>query len=485
MNVIAPPDTTPSTEPAVPGVRRTRHLTVALVLNVPGRGSSIGKHVPISLLYLGTQLQRAGHAVVVLDRRNFPRQTDFLSALRQVGADLIGFPLYADCYALTYELINKVRRFAPSTKIVLGGPEVSANLDGVAETFQGKADFLLCGEADYTLAQLADALAAGAPDALASIDGLTYWSGGEIRHNRPAEPVKDIDGVPFPDRDLISPHDWSRHYYRIGLKRPSDVILTSRGCPFSCRFCYRLAPGYRARSPENVLDEMAYIYARGTRGLSIIDDNFLSSRKRCVAILEGMLRRGWDFTIKCRGRVHSVDPELLALMKRAGVRAVTYGLESGSQKVLDAMGKKTTVEQNYHAIRITREAGLLCYVDLFLGYPGETRQTIRETSDFLAKARPTGINMGVLFPLHGTYIYDQAQRDGTLVGDWGLLEDYPWVKLPWIDDVEDLWDEHRRTSRRFWLNPRVLAGAVGAGLRSLSLRDYWSALKEVKSQVFD
>jgi len=485
MNAIAPCETTTSTEPAMPGGRRTKHLTVALVLNIPGGGSNIGKHVPISLLYLGTELKRAGHTAVVLDRRNFPRETDFLSALKQVGADLIGVPLYADCYALTYELINKVRRFAPSTKIVLGGPEVSANLDGVAQTFEGKADYLLCGEADYTLARLADALAAGDTDALESVDGLTYWIDGEIRHNRRPDPVKDIDDVPFPDRDLISQWDWKHHYYRIGLKRPSDVILTSRGCPFSCRFCYRLAPGYRARSPENVLDEMAYIYARRTRGLSIIDDNFLSSRRRCVAILEGMLRRGWKFTIKCRGSVHSVDPELLALMKRAGVRAVTYGLESGSQKVLDAMGKKTTVEQNYRAIRITREAGLLCYVDLFLGYPGETRETIRETSDFLAKARPTGINMGVLFPLHGTYIYDQARQDGTLVGDWGLLEDYPWVKLPWIDDAEDLWDEHRRASRRFWLNPRVVAGALGAGLRSLSLGDYWSALKEVKSQVFD
>ncbi len=483
MDVIAPCEATPATELTSPVARRSKHLTVALVLNIPPRHTNIGNHVPISLLYLGTQLKRSGHAAVVLDRRNFAHESHFLGALRAVEADVIGFPLYADCYALTYELINKVRRFAPSVKIVLGGPEVSADPEGVARTFASKADFLLSGEADATLTQLVDALATGDVGALESVEGLTYWVDGRLRQKPHATPVNDVDGIPFPDRDLIGEKEWKHHYYRIGLKRPGDVILTSRGCPFSCRFCYRLAPGYRARSPENVLDEMAYIYGRGTRGLSIIDDNFLSSRKRCVAILEGMLGRGWKFTIKCRGRVHSVDPELLALMKRAGVRTVTYGVESGSQQVLDAMGKKTTVDENERAIRITREAGLQCYVDLFLGYPGETRETIRETSRFLARTRPTGINMGVLFPLHGTHIYERAKRDGTLVGDWGLLEDYPWVKLPWIDDVADLWAEHRRVSRRFWLNPRVLAGAFSAAVRGFSPRDYWSALKEVKSQL--
>ena len=97
--------------------------------------------------------------------------------------------------------------------------------------------------------------------------------------------------------------------------------------------------------------------------------------------------------------------------------------------------------------------------------------------------RPTGINMGVLFPLHGTVVYEEAKRAGTLVGDWGLLEDYPWVKLPWIDDVSDRWAEHRRVTRRFWLNPRVLAGAFLASVRGLSLLDYWAAFKEVKSQL--
>jgi radical SAM superfamily enzyme YgiQ (UPF0313 family) len=419
----------------------------------------------------------------LLDRRTFAKDQDFLRALKNVDPQLVGISLYADCYGITYQLINRIRRYAPDLRIVLGGPEVSANRDGVARIFDGKVDYLLCGEAEFTLGGLADALSDGDEAALEAIEGLSFKTDGVWRHHAVPQPIKDVDGIPFPQRDLISPENWRAHYYRIGLKRPSDVILTSRGCPFSCRFCYRLTTGYRARSPESVLAELDAIRARGIGGFSIIDDNFLSSRKRCIAILEGILAKNWRPAIKCRGRVDSIDPALLGLMKRAGVRAVTFGMESGSQEVLDAMGKRASVEQNLRAIRMTREAGLQCYVDLFLGYPGETRETIRQTAAFLTQARPTGINMGVLFPLHGTEIYEEARRHGTLRGDWGLLEDYPWVKLPWFDDISELWEERRKVVRRFWFNPQVIAGTAWSTFSTFGIRDYIDALKELRMQL--
>jgi radical SAM superfamily enzyme YgiQ (UPF0313 family) len=475
-------DANAGVEVPVVHTRKTKGLRVALLLNIPSISTRLGRHAPISLLYLGAQLTRQGHTPSMLDRRTFAKDQDFLRALKNVDPQLVGISLYADCYGITYQLINRIRRYAPDVRIVLGGPEVSANRDGVAQVFDGKVDFLLCGEAEFTLGSLADALCDGDEAALEAIEGLSFKTDGVWRHNAAPKPIKDVDGIPFPQRDLISPENWRAHYYRIGLKRPSDVILTSRGCPFSCRFCYRLTTGYRARSPESVLAELDAIRARGIGGFSIIDDNFLSSRKRCIAILEGILAKNWRPAIKCRGRVDSIDPALLGLMKRAGVRAVTFGMESGSQEVLDAMGKRASVEQNLRAIRMTREAGLQCYVDLFLGYPGETRETIRQTADFLTQARPTGINMGVLFPLHGTEIYEEARRRGTLRGDWGLLEDYPWVKLPWFDDISELWEERRKVARRFWFNPRIITGTAWSTLSTFGIRDYIDALKELRTQ---
>ena len=167
------------------------------------------------------------------------------------------------------------------------------------------------------------------------------------------------------------------------------------------------------------------------------------------------------------------------LMKKAGVRSVTFGIESGSQKVLDAMNKQVTVEQNYEAIRMVRAARLQCYADIFLGFPGETPDTIRETSDFLLKAKPTGINMGWLYPLHGTEVYEQVKQDGTLVGDWGLLEEYPWVKLPWLHDIEELQREHRKISHRFWLNPIVIIRGIKSNIRYFGPHDYLDVFRAV------
>jgi anaerobic magnesium-protoporphyrin IX monomethyl ester cyclase len=455
-----------------------KKVKIALVLDIPNSPGKWSSEAPISLLYLGAQLGREGHTVFVLDRRTYQTDRLFYDALKNTKADLIGIALYASNYTRVYKLVNEIQRFSSSARIVLGGPEVSANREEVMQLFN-KVDYLLVGEAEYTLACLANSLFDLNETELASIEGLSFRKNGEVHHNPPPAPIKDIDSIPFPQRDLIRPDIWKKFYYRPGLGRPTDVILTSRGCPFKCRFCYRLTPGYRARSPENVLAEIGEIYARGAKGLIILDDNFTVSRKRCVAILEGILEKGWKLAIKCRGRVNKVDPELFNLMKKAGVRSITFGIESGAQKVLDAMNKQTTVEQNYEAIRMVRAAGLQCYADLFLGFPGETPDTIRETSDFLMKAKPTGINMAILYPLHSTEVYEQAKCDGTLVGDWGILEDCPWVRLEWYDDINVLRKEWHKISRRFWLSPGVISRGIKANIRYFGLRDYFDVCKTI------
>lgn len=455
-----------------------KKVTVALVLDIPPSPGKWSSEIPISLLYLGASLIQAGHAVSVLDRRMFQTDELFYAALKETGADLVGIAFYADVYTRVDNLVNEIRSFSPLAKIVLGGPEASANREEIMQLFE-KVDYLLAGEAEYTLVQLCNNLFELDEIELASIEGLSYRKDGEVYHNPAPAPIKDIDSIPFPQRDLIRPDVWKKLYYRPGLDQPTDVILTSRGCPFSCKFCYRLTPGYRARSAENVLAEIEEICSRGAKGLIIIDDNFTVNRKRCVAILEGILEKGWKLAIKCRGRVNSVDPELLALMKKAGVRSVTFGIESGSQKVLDAMNKQVTVEQNYEAIKMVRDAKLQCYADIFLGFPGETPDTIRETSDFLLQAKPTGINMGWLYPLHGTEIYEQVKQNGTLVGDWGPNKRYPWVRLPWLHDIEELQREHRKISYRFWLNPSVIIRGIKSNIRYFGPHDYLDVFRAV------
>jgi len=126
---------------------------------------------------------------------------------------------------------------------------------------------------------------------------------------------------------------------------------------------------------------------------------------------------GLRLDLKVRSHVNTVDEELLAELRAAGARTVVFGIESGSQKILDAMNKKATVERNAEAIRLTKKAALACYADMFIGFPGETLETMAETERFLAKTKPTAINMQVLVPFPGTAIYAESKANGTLVGD--------------------------------------------------------------------
>ncbi|MCP4634035.1 MAG: radical SAM protein [candidate division Zixibacteria bacterium] len=455
-----------------------RKLNICLLNNVVPHVSLASTSIPLSILYLGTYLKRENHNVDILDRRTFKSDKSCIDAMKATNPDLVGISFYSNGYTITFEQVNRIRRISKSLKIVLGGPEVSVNREGVANIFKN-VDYFLAGEAELTLMQLANSLAEHDEKQIQSIEGLSYRQNGEIYHNPLPEPIKDIDSFLFPNRDLIDNEIVRKHYFRPGLKKPTDVIITSRGCPFSCNFCSQYIPRYRARSPENVLEEISELYKRGVRGLQIQDDSFTINPKRSSKILEGICERGWKLSISLRGRVDKVNPQFVRLMKRAGVRSMTLGIESGSQKILDAMNKKTTVEQNFRAIQLVRNAGMACYVDFFIGYPGETRSTIKETSEFLLKAKPHGINMGVLFPLHGSTVYNEAKEKGTLVGKWGVLEDDPWVKLPWIEDIEELWDIWHSIQKLFWNNRRIVLGIVKRHLFMFDFNDYWNLLKRI------
>lgn len=138
---------------------------------------------------------------------------------------------------------------------------------------------------------------------------------------------------------------------------------------------------------------------------------------------------------------------MLRILKRAGVKQIIYGVESGSQKMLDSMNKKTTVKMNKKAIQLTKKVGIACYAEIMIGMPGENKETIDETISFLLSNKPIVGHIPVLYPLPGTKVYDDAKRDGTLKGDWTVEGEWPWVKLPWANSVSDISAESKRISK--------------------------------------
>jgi radical SAM superfamily enzyme YgiQ (UPF0313 family) len=198
---------------------------------------------------------------------------------------------------------------------------------------------------------------------------------------------------------------------------------------------------------------MDMLQSRGVRHLHIMDDAFTVNKKRCHEIADEMIRRKYGFKLKIRSRVNSIDLEILKKLKRAGVKEIVYGLESGSQAILDSMDKHTTVELNERAVQLTNKAGIFCVGDIMIGMPGETPDTINETIAFLKRNMVIVGNVPYLYPLPGTKVYDDAKANGTLRGEWGTDDCVPWIKLPWIKSIGDLEVAKKRVERAVHRNP--------------------------------
>jgi radical SAM superfamily enzyme YgiQ (UPF0313 family) len=330
-----------------------------------------------------------------------------------------------------------LKRELPRAVIVLGGPHPSALPQETMEQVPA-CDVAVRGEGEVVLCDLVGAIRDGR--ALETVAGISFRTGsGQVVHNADATILADLDALPMPDRESVVEHYCDGTYGSLVYGTPSDTVMTSRGCPFRCNFCFKVCGRYRARSPENVLREIDWIVAHvAPASIQFMDDSFTIQKDRAHAILDGLIERRYPVKLKVRSRVNAVDEALLAKMKRAGVDTIVFGLESGSPAMLEAFNKRTTVEDNVRACRMARAAGLNCLGDMILFYPGESRETLRETEAFVRSANPTAVKFYILTPLPRTRVYDEAKADGTLVGDWDGTGRTPWVRLPGFAGLEEM-----------------------------------------------
>ncbi len=217
-------------------------------------------------------------------------------------------------------------------------------------------------------------------------------------------PPPPINEIKFPARDLIDIHKYK--YLLEG--RPTTTMVTSRGCPYNCAFCSKgVWERTRLRSAENVIEELQDIKALGFSGLMIYDDVFTLNRTRVMTICEELKRL--DFKWACFGRA-DMDINLLRIMKNSGCVRISFGIESGSQTILDNVGKRTTVAQNTRVVRLCNELGIDTRAFLIVGLPGESWETIEETKQWLRDAKPTNFGLGIFMPYPGCDIYNHPEK---------------------------------------------------------------------------
>lgn len=407
---------------------------------------------PMQLLYLAAALRDAGFEPVVLDANAFRLTDDQIAEeIRAAKPLLVGLSVYSDILRQVRDMTLLVRGASPGSKVALGGPHVSAVPTRTLEQF-AEADYALIGEAEQSLVTLCDKILSEGD--VSQIPGIVHRLDGKVIVG--PEPIfPEVADVPRPARDLVArAYDEKRYYSILVRKRPIDTLFSSRGCPFHCGFCYNFRQKYRYRTPDDVIDELTRIRERGIRDVEIADDTFTGRRGRALEIFDRIISEKLDISFRIKSRVDVFTEELAQRARKAGVYLVAFGMESGSQQMLDAMNKKTTVEMNARACALTRKYRMLSHSSWIIGYPGETPDTVAETLDFIRKHHPSTVNLAVLRPYPNTDAYEIAASSGDLVGDWDPDSDQmPWVRLPWAPERKILDDLCRKAMRKVYFTP--------------------------------
>jgi len=372
----------------------------------------------------------------------------------------------------TPSIINDVE-VASKLKLALGGAHIC--LVGTHPTalpeetlrMSTNIDSVCRGEYDYTVLDLAKKIESGGD--LRTIDGLSFRFGGKIIHNKPRSLIQNLDELPFVSK-VYKEHfgiEGIKKYFYASLIHPQVTILTSRGCPFSCVFCnIPFKASYRARSPENVVEEFEYIQSElpEVKEVMLEDDTFPVSKERTLKICKLLKERGIKLTWSCNARVNT-DFQTLKAMKEAGCRLMCVGFETPVQEVLDNVHKRTNREIQIEFMKNARKAGILVHGCFILGLPGDTKETISETIEFTKELNPDTIQIYPMMVYPGTEAYEWAKKNNYLV-----TEDYSkWltpdglhntvVSRPGLTNQElvQMCDEGRKA---FYLRPSYVFSKV-------------------------
>jgi anaerobic magnesium-protoporphyrin IX monomethyl ester cyclase len=393
-------------------------VNVALVNPPRPAGAYVHYQTPlIGLAYMASFLEENGFQVTVIDCPPLNHSLEDLSKeIARIRPDIVGITSVTVTFSSAAQAACAIKKAHENALIVLGGPHVSVLGDQVL-TEHPDVDVIIRGEGEQTLLELTRFVSESKLEDIEKIAGITFRKNGKIVHTVDRPFIQNIDELPFPNYSQF-PLDRYRLYGKLILP-----VISSRGCPFQCSFC--LAPrmagrGCRARSPKNVVDEIEHIKKTyKPDAFTFHDETFTYDKNRVVKICQEIKQRKIGLPWDCSTRVDQISRELLVEMRSANCQLVSFGVESGSQEILNAMDKKTTVEQNAQAIKWAKSVGLLVTVSMIVGYPGETEETLRQTVEFLKKTKPDDVHLSLATPYPGIKLTRVMKEAG-----WNVSEDW-------------------------------------------------------------
>ncbi|MCS7114296.1 MAG: B12-binding domain-containing radical SAM protein [Candidatus Bathyarchaeota archaeon] len=418
------------------GILRGNHVILLINPNLPESPWGPSRMLPpLGLTYVAAALEKHGFEVKIFDNYLFKKPLNHIELLvKKLNPEIIGISCNSINYKDCVEIARAAKGAAPESKVVVGGPHPTCMPESVLD-FE-EVDFVVMGEGERAMVELAKHIIDGKNQCYGDVPGIAYKRNGKIVKNPPRF-IENLDVIPTPARHLIP---LSKYYRRIEFLdvEPVDIMNVIRGCPFHCKFCEtRKIWGSNPRtfSPSRVVMEIEHLIANyGSRGIYFVADNFTINKKWTQKLCGLMMQHELDIEWVCDTRVDLVSRDLLRAMKKAGCKTIWFGVESGSPRILEKLGKGINLQQAVQAFRLCKEEGIKVACSFMLGIPGETIEDMKATLKIAMTLNPDWCRFNIFIACPGSNLYDEIlekklydRRDGFLL--YVKTEDFNYESL--------------------------------------------------------
>ncbi|MDD5281226.1 MAG: radical SAM protein [Candidatus Omnitrophica bacterium] len=415
------------------------------------------KYPPLGIAFISAVSLEEGHNVRVFDANVEKNPFQSLRMLmRDFQPDVIGISFTSILSDSAHYTAGFVKAISPGVAVIAGGYHPTAQpLDVIKDD---NFDAVVVGEGEITFIEWLRAYGSKDKD-YSLIKGLVFRRNGRIMVNPARKLMPTLDTLPLPAYGLLP---ISRYSSMVSTHAPYVTFIRSRGCPFNCIFCgvqKMFGKTYRVQSPQKTVLEIERLVGEfKIKEILFKDSDFLIDRNNVIELCRLLNEKDFNLIWSCNGRVDMIDERIALLMKQAGCRMITFGLESGNQETLNNLKKDFTLEQAAKAIQITKKAGIQVTLNIIFGSPNETKEAARETLEFVKRLDPDYLNCAYLTAFPGSFLYDEALNNGWFID--GKPDSFAYeqlrlnaTKMP----VKELSALVKNATRSFYLRPAYIA----------------------------
>jgi anaerobic magnesium-protoporphyrin IX monomethyl ester cyclase len=439
---------------------KTENNTILLMTTAPPENGAwyLGKRLPpIGLMYVAAALEKAGFQVQMLDNYLMNKPIEEVKQLvTKTNPAIVGITCGSATYRRCIETARAIKEALPTCRVVVGGWHASYVPDSLLES--PEIDYVVMGEGEKAVTELATCIVNGNEPAAITIPGVACRRAGANIKN-PPKFIEKMDEIPYPARHLLPLELYDRTIEYLNVK-PADVMSISRGCVFHCGFCEtRKLWGNICRgfSPQRVIGEIQDLQSKyGTKGIYFINDNFTLRKKETLELCDLMVKNKLHLEWVCDTRVDLVNQELLEAMSRAGCKTIWFGVESGSQKILQRIGRDTTLAQIENAFKLCRKNNIKTACSFMLGVPGETLKDMEASLKFAKKLNPDWCIFNVFIANPDSKMYQEVLDSKK----YDQLDDFLLSVKTDEFDYNSLMAVQRRFFKEFHMTPKQIMKRV-------------------------